>query len=198
MSNLTCKVDGCFRRSRVHGLCTAHYERKRKGKSIGGSDDVPYPRGGQQTIARIIAKSDVAECVFWPFRRDQNGYARFAHQGRDALVHQFVCRVAHGDPGYEGAVVRHLCGRGNLGCVNPNHLAWGSCKENQADRLAHGTHNRGQRCAAAKLTWAQVRKIRAYSGGVTCAEIAREFGVSAKTIRNIRKNKSWVEGEAAA
>ena len=73
-----------------------------------------------------------------------------------------------------------------------NHLSnlrWDTPRNNQLDRVKHGTSNRGERCAAAKLTEAQVRAIRADSR--LQREIAADYGVRENTISRIKSGKRW-------
>jgi hypothetical protein len=73
-----------------------------------------------------------------------------------------------------------------------NHLSnlrWDTPRNNQLDRIKHGTSNRGERHAAAKLTEAQVRAIRADAR--LQREIAAEYGVRENTISRIKSGKRW-------
>jgi hypothetical protein len=100
-----------------------------------------------------------------------------------------MCRVAHGEP-TDGADAAHSCG--NRGCVNPRHLRWASRSENQMDRVVHGTSNRGERCASAKLGEAEAREIKALlRSGATVSGTARAFGVHANTVRDIKYSRTW-------
>jgi hypothetical protein len=56
----------------------------------------------------------------------------------------------------------------------------------------------GERNPAAKLTWAKVREIRALHGAASAASIAREYGVSDRTISRIWANQSWREPPTSA
>jgi hypothetical protein len=69
------------------------------------------------------------------------------------------------------------------------NLRWDTTRNNQLDRIKHGTSNRGERCAAAKLTEAQVRAIRADTR--LQREIAAEYGVRENTISRIKSGKRW-------
>jgi hypothetical protein len=59
------------------------------------------------------------------------------------------------------------CPKGLEGCHNDgntlnnhiNNLRWDTPKNNHADKVRHGTTNRGERCGTAKLTLEQVRAI---------------------------------------
>lgn len=69
------------------------------------------------------------------------------------------------------------------------NLRWDTTRNNQLDRIKHGTSNRGEQCAAAKLTEAQVRAIRADTR--LQREIAAEYGVRENTISRIKSGKRW-------
>ena len=70
-----------------------------------------------------------------------------------------------------------------------SNLRWDTPRNNQLDRAKHGTSNRGERCASAKLTEAQVRAIRADTR--LQREIAAEYGVRENTISRIKSRKRW-------
>ena len=99
-----------------------------------------YPRAW----LRRYAKHSGEECLFWPFamrvkaRTGKPSYGTlWAGKGKQLLPHREMCRLAHGPPPAEKSVVRHLCGMGMQGCVNPRHLVWGSTAENAADAKRH-------------------------------------------------------------
>lgn len=63
----------------------------------------------------------------------------YSEEGRSvSLVHQLVTKTFHG-PRPEGKVVRHL--NGDPLDNRAENLAWGTPKENSADRYVHGTAN---------------------------------------------------------
>jgi hypothetical protein len=69
------------------------------------------------------------------------------------------------------------------------NLRWDTPRNNQLDRIKHGTSNRGEQCAAAKLTEAQVLAIRADTR--LQREIAAEYGVRENTISRIKSRQRW-------
>lgn len=122
------------------------------------------------------------ECIRWPFTRNQRGYGLLGWNGTHQEAHRLMCKLAHGEPPTPEHQATHNCGRGHLGCVNPNHLEWKTGSQNQFDRRRHGTHGcgRGRRGA---LTPAQIAEIRASKGAVTQRELAARYGVADATIR---------------
>lgn len=77
------------------------------------------------------------------------------------------------------------------------NLRWDTAKNNQVDRILHGTTNRGERNTNNKLNCWQVRVVRRYYemyGFGAQTEIAKIFGVVRTTIQSIivRRTWSWV------
>jgi hypothetical protein len=70
-----------------------------------------------------------------------------------------------------------------------DNLRWDTPRNNQLDRIKHGTSNRGERCAAAKLTEAQVMAI--FADTRLQREIAADYGVLQNTISRIKSGKRW-------
>ena len=74
----------------------------------------------------------------------------------------------------------------------PDNLEWVTRKENQAHKVKHGTHNRGERCGTSKLTSLDVEKIKILSDkGITQQIIANIFEVGQGHISRIINNKEW-------
>jgi hypothetical protein len=76
-----------------------------------------------------------------------------------------------------------------------SNLAWLTPKENEAQKVLHGTQAVGVRNGASRLTNDQVKRIRElHASGVKywgCKQIAREFGVSPSTIYRAWKGIHW-------
>lgn len=91
----------------------------------------------------------------------------------------------------DGMECRHL--DGNPKNNNVGNLKWGTRRENEADKILHGTSNRGSRNGNAKLTERDVSEIRArYSAGrITQQALAVEYGVSDSGICQIITGKAW-------
>jgi len=74
-------------------------------------------------------------------------------------------------------------------CVNKRHLDWKTPKENERDKIAHGTYQFGERNAMAKLTIQQVLKIRSAVG--SHKEIAERYGVGREAVGKIKRRERW-------
>lgn len=87
--------------------------------------------------------------------------------------------------------VMHACD--NPPCCNPLHLRAGDCVQNNADRKAKGRSLMGERSPQAKLTSADVRKIRAdlITNGGRLANLAREYGITREAVWAIKVRKNW-------
>ena len=179
-----CIIEGCDRPSYVRGWCRSHYKRWERHGS---------PTAGGTFLGALPAFISTAigyrgnDCLLWPFGK-RHGYGAVYENGRQTSAHIVVCKAVHGprpSPRHEAA---HSCGVS--ACVNPRHLRWATGSENQMDRVAHGTHNRGERHNMAKLSAEQVQAIRSRTGQ-TQKEIAREFGVDRAHVSFIRNRKTW-------
>jgi len=72
------------------------------------------------------------------------------------------------------------------------NLAWGTPKENGADRVAHGNQVHGERVHTCLLQETQVREIkRLLREGARVCDLVRRYGVRKNVIIHIKKGRSW-------
>lgn len=182
----TCSIEGCQRKASTRQLCGPHYHRLRK---YGDPLAKPITHGeARKYLHEVVIPYTGHECLIWPFRCGEDGYAR-VDDPKSELVHRIVCTKVNGPaptPDYDAA---HSCGRGKQGCVAPPHLAWKTRAGNEADKVAHGTSNRGERNGHAKLSEDQVREIRASTEST--GALAKRFGVTHGMIGHIRHRRAW-------
>jgi hypothetical protein len=97
-----------------------------------------------------------------------------------------------------GRVSMHSCD--NRRCINPDHLSWGTHRDNQLDRAAKGRcgdcRNKvirvGEDHSMAKLTAYEVSRIRKeYTTGVTRKHLATKFGMSKSQMQRILTGDGW-------
>lgn len=120
---------------------------------------------------------------------------RFYKDGKttNQKVHQLVLLAFVGQRP-DGMVVRHLDGnRQNNQLTN---LAYGTHKENAADRSRHGTHNqfgKGEDNPIRKLTNPDVRLIRVLRNefGWTLKQVAEVMDISTTNAWDIAKGNRW-------
>ncbi len=74
-----------------------------------------------------------------------------------------------------------------------DNLRWDTRESNMADKVLHGTHNRGERCGTSKLKEEDVieaRKLYA-SGEWTFKKLGGKFGVTSYTMRAAIRRITW-------
>lgn len=120
-------------------------------------------------------------------KTDRGGYLEVQpRRGSMKLVHRLVCEAFYG-PCPEGYQAAH--GNGVRTDNRASNLRWASPKENQRDRIAHGTALRGEGITSAKLTAADVIAIRSAEGFQR--EIAARFGVTQTNVSQIKRGTTW-------
>lgn len=130
---------------------------------------------------------DLSHCTLWT-GATVRGYGVRNMRGKVRYVHRMVCEAVHGTPPTPQHMALHLCNQPL--CYNPDHLYWGTKKQNAEDSRAAGTMALGEKHGMVKLTEKKVRAIRAASG--SSYVIAAKFGVAASTVRSIRNPKgNW-------
>lgn len=187
-----CSIDGCGKPTNARGWCSAHHKRwLRHGDPLAGRKTMNGDPGRFLADA-LTSHTDI--CLLWPFGRGHGGYAMFG-DGRTAYgsrsVSRIICETIHGkrpSPKHESL---HSCNNGHLGCINPRHLNWGTHLENMADMIMCGRTRKGERHHAAKLTEADVRKIRLLRGQHSQRALGEMFGVNKGTISSIFYGDNW-------
>lgn len=184
-----CSVPGCDKPTlNSRGWCNAHYLRWRR---WGNPTDGRTPEGEPLRYLReVVLVHDSDECLTWPFA-STCGYGYIRLDGRAQRVIRIVCENAHGAPPSAEHEAAHSCGNGHLGCVSPKHLSWKTPKENNADKVVHGTHLRGERAAGAKLSESDILEIRSLKGKMLQREIAETFGICSQNVSMIHHGKRW-------
>ena len=186
-----CSVEGCDKPHLARTYCNDHYRRfRRHGDPLGGGT-------GQGELRRWI--DDVAmhhtggECLIWPFGRHKDGYAQGRYPGlTTGRAYRAICELAHGAPPSPDHEAAHICGQGQAGCVAPNHLMWKTKRDNEADKVAHGTLMMGSAHVNSRLSESDVRVARMLvDAGMTHRAVAERFGVSRSTISLIVSGATW-------
>lgn len=181
-----CSVEGCEGRPKARGFCNKHWYRwYRHGHPESGQI---YKGDAKAFVLKVAADLTVKECIFWPYSRGANGYAKF-QSASGTLAHRYVCELAHGKPA-DKMMAAHSCGNGHLGCVNPRHLRWATRSENVLDAAEHGTLPQGDSHRWTKIPDSEIPAILALRGVESQASIAKRYGVSPTCIQNIQSGKS--------
>jgi len=101
-------------------------------------------------------------------------------------VHCLVLEAFAG-PRPDGCECRHL--DGDPANCHLENLAWGSHRENEADKWKHGTRGLGSLSPGRKLTEESVAAIRRDSRQQ--AVVARDYGITQSNVSCIRLRKTW-------
>lgn len=120
----------------------------------------------------------VGECVDGRGERTRLGYVRVWIEGRRQLAHRVAYESVHG-PVPCGMELDHLCG--NRWCRNVEHL----------EAVTHRVNS--QRARNRKLSQGSAELIRAAYRPriVTQLQLAREYGVSRRTIEQVLKGNFY-------
>ncbi|TGR83027.1 hypothetical protein EN866_34420 [Mesorhizobium sp. M2D.F.Ca.ET.223.01.1.1] len=139
----------------------------------------------------VVLAYEGDECLLWPYARTGDGRGAIRLDGRLQVVSRRVCEITHGPPPTLEHEAAHSCGRGHEGCCTKRHLSWKTPAGNSADRVAHGTHARGQQNGRAKLSADRALEIYRMKGTATNRDLARIYGVSRQTVSLIHTGKHW-------
>lgn len=141
---------------------------------------------------KVLEVPDTQDCVEWITARP--GYGQVYYKKKVWATHR-LSFIFHCGPIPDGLLVCHLCDNPN--CFNPRHLFLGTGKDNMQDCSRKGRTFRpiGEKCGAAVLTEADVRKMRAlyrpYTRGCGWRSLGTMFGVDRSTARSAVLGDSW-------
>lgn len=132
--------------------------------------------------------------ILKPWRNKQTGYLQVSlwrrNQDHRTTVHRLVAAAFLGAPPSPKHVVAH-----NDGSRDNNHwvnLRWATQRDNMADTVAHGTHNRGRRNGQAKIDEVCAVAIRRMVAMQVPREVAAEgFGLCRQTVDDIINRRRW-------
>lgn len=132
------------------------------------------PNGGPRYFGVVPTRGVLSE-----------GRLGFFYKGKNYRVARLICEAFNGPPP-DGAFCLHL----DEDATNnrAENLMWGTQKENLA-APGFRAYLKRRGAPAAKITEEQARRIK-YGHG-SCAGLAREYGISAATVSNIRAGRSW-------
>jgi len=141
-----------------------------------------------------IVYSSMAEIVRQMTPSEKKGYLVLYLSGDHRKV---VCKLIHRAVleswtrcANAGEEARHL--DGNRLNNSLSNLAWGTSKENAKDRDMHGTTARGERVGNARLTEADVSRMRdLHRCQIGARKIARYLAINLATTKDVLKRRTW-------
>jgi len=134
----------------------------------------------------------VSGCMEWNLARNSDGYGKKWDGEKVRSVHRIICEIYKGPR--EKMQVMHSCD--NPPCINPDHLRWGTQKDNVEDMISKNRQrwvpSHGEKHGRAKLSEDDVRNIRkARREGMLLREISEKHGTSIRNISRIISGKLW-------
>jgi len=147
----------------------------------------------EQRFWRYVRKTD--SCWLWTGATTNGGYG-VINRGERGLglvrAHRLSYEM-HVGPIPEGQMACHRCDTPR--CVNPAHLFLGSQSENMSDcsrkGRARGNNLRGSAHPGSKLTEPDVVAIREKRAHTSLNALAREYGVSKRTVLFVAQCRHW-------
>jgi hypothetical protein len=114
-----------------------------------------------------------------------NGYGQFSIGKQSIMAHRAALQLYK--PNDSGEVAMHKCH--NKWCANPDHIEYGTQKQNWHASNKLGVTYRGAGHHLTSLNEATVKEIRNTSG--TASEVAKQFNTSVHVIYSIRQGRTW-------
>jgi hypothetical protein len=146
-----------------------------------------------EKLARSLVENPGDECIEWTGAKSSNGYGILTCQGRQILVSRYVkALVAEGwdTIPYRHVVCRHTCD--NPPCINPNHLEWGTQRDNSQDALDRNRVARGTRLPQAKMNDDLVLEARHFFLACRSLKQTREkYGLGHNACRQMLMGTTW-------
>lgn len=145
------------------------------------------------TPADLLSQTVTTEsgCMEWQRSRNSYGYGTITYKGIAHRTHRLMASLVYGFPS-DGMLAMHSCD--NPPCINPDHLRWGTHKENMAEKKAknRSTKSRGEDRYNAVLTVDAVKIIRKMSAdGAKVKQIAETLGYSRGAIAPVVYGWTW-------
>lgn len=134
-------------------------------------------------------------CRVWTRAKSKDGYGQLWDPDKRKVLytHRLVATIVYGEP-LPGQEVLHSCD--NPSCCEPQHLRWGSRRENVADMFTKGRnrHNpvQGEAHHSTPLTEQDVIDMRRErAAGLVLRELATKYGVSIAAVQKIVTQQTW-------
>lgn len=143
----------------------------------------------QRFLSEVVAAHESDDCLRWPFGYSGQGYGMMWRGDRVHPAHRLVCEDHHGAAPTDKHQAAHGCG--NRWCCNPRHLRWATRSQNEADKLKHGTHDRGERHVGSKYTEAQVMQLHNLRKTHSVRSAALLLGMNYSVAYKISRGESW-------
>jgi hypothetical protein len=161
-----------------------------------------YTKNDEIRFWSKVKVTNKRSCWYWSASKHHFGYGWFRINKKTHSAHRLALIFYNGGKIEDGKLVLHNCN--NPGCCNPNHLRWGSQKENIQDCIAAGRKTDpprgnkppiifGEKNSNAVMTYEKVKELRElWSKKKTRAnDLAKMFDISISTVYQIAAYKTW-------
>lgn len=130
-----------------------------------------------------------------PFVRKSGYCTVLLHNTEKAVtryVHRLVLTAFVGLPPYDDSECRHFPDSTRTN-NRLNNLSWGTQADNEADKVVHASHSRGERHGMSKVNAEQVASIRRRyaEGGISQQKLGREYGITQSAVFLITAGRNW-------
>lgn len=133
----------------------------------------------------MVENKDPDDCWLWLGKKTRDGYGSLRRNGRVYSAHRVSYEISTGNSP-DGFCVMHTCD--NPACVNPRHLMLGTHKENMQDMVRKGRQGVQPKNKKPPIPASDVLSIRRnYLMGQSKNSLAREFGITTNSVRDIIK-----------
>jgi len=178
----------CGRSGRIRrAMCDRCYDRWLRNRT----EEERYRPTTQERWESKFERGAPEECWLWRGGLSK-GYGSFHVSSKRGRVkaHAYAVELATGVRCPRGQGALHRCD--NPPCVNPNHIYYGTQKQNSADMVERSRHPVGERRPNSRMTADQVVNIRErFAAGETFTQLKKEFGISSGRLSNIVNGHAW-------
>lgn len=130
-----------------------------------------------------------SKCILWT-GFIHRGYGTIRFCGKSRKAHCVAWELAAMKSVPNGLIVRHLCDV--TSCVNSDHLAIGTSKDNSDDELKAGKRRFGEKVPRASITDEIAKKIQlSLKEGTSSVVRAKRFGVKPWVVRQIDRGRTF-------
>jgi hypothetical protein len=149
-----------------------------------------YPKRNHANLQDLLSNTKRTEnnCIEWQRYRDADGYGKWRINGEKRNVARLVCALIYGEP-LSAQQALHSCD--NPPCINPDHLRWGSHRDNNDDKILR-QRLVGEKHPLARYTDAQILDLKTkIANGADPVASYKALSMTRFQFHNIKSNKSW-------